>query len=247
MSDDYRPRIMDTPDPNIKVAVSIPVYGDFHAQFGYSFAKMMLFTGSSLVADGIIDVQVNMVEGTYLDKARNQLAERALEVGATHILWLDVDMKFPQDALMRLLAHDKAIVGVNYPNRRFPIHHTAFKKVDLETGGEHTKLHTTIEDTGLEVADAVGFGFLLMKTSVFGKMKYPWFVVDQKLGEDVFFCVRAKKAGYKTFVDHDLSKQMVHYGPMGYTFLHAEEWMENEEKDKRAAEELSKPKIEVVK
>lgn len=211
----------------------MPVYGDWHAQFGYSLSKMMLYTGASLVADGIIDVHVNMIEGTYLDKARNDLAMHAIKTEATHILWLDCDMKFPQESLMQLIAHGKEIVGCNYPHRRFPIKHTAFKSVSRD-GEEHTMLRTTPQSTGLEEVDALGFGMLLMQTSVLKDIEYPWFRVDEVFGEDVFFCNRAKDAGHTVWVDHDLSKQIVHFGPMGYTFMHAEDWIAQEEAEARA-------------
>ena len=44
----------------------------------------------------------------------------ALAVDATHILWLDSDMRFPADTLGRLLARNRDIVGANYCARRFP-------------------------------------------------------------------------------------------------------------------------------
>jgi hypothetical protein len=221
------------------VAVCLPVYGDFQAQFGYSLAKMMLFTGASLVADGIVDVTQNMIEGTYLDKARNDLTVQALNTGATHLLWLDSDMKFPQDTLMRLLAHGKEIVGVNYAHRRFPIRHTAFREISMESKEKHVQCRTQPDSTGLEPVDAIGFGVLLVQASVFIHMENPWFLVDQKYGEDVRFCLDAKKAGFQTYVDHDLSKEVVHYGPMGYTFLHAEDWIMGEERE-------AQQKLEVV-
>ena len=230
----YRPkRVLESPDPNIKVAVSLPVYGDFKAQFGYAYGKLMLFTGASLVADGIIDLTANMIEGTYLDKARNELTLQALKTGATHLLWLDCDMKFPQDALMRLLGHRKEIVGANYAHRRYPIRHTAFKEVSRESSDKHVQCRTRPDSTGLEPVDAIGFGLLLVQASVFHAMEHPWFIVDQQYGEDVRFCLDAKAAGFQTYVDHDLSKEVTHYGPMGYSFLHAEEWIEAEERERQ--------------
>lgn len=231
----YTPqRIAKAPTPNIKVSVSIPVYEHFHAQFGYSFGKMMLFTGVTLVADGIVDVLTNMIEGTYLHRARNDLAIQAMKIDATHILWLDADMKFPQDALLRLLGHGKPIVGANYSHRRFPIHHVAFKTVgEGNDRGADVMCRTTDESTGLEEVEGIGFGMLLMETAILTKIPFPWFTLQDGVGEDLAFCRRAREAGYKIYVDHDLSKEMVHWGPMGWTCAHAEEWLENEWNQRR--------------
>ena len=57
--------------------------------------------------------------------------------------------------------------------------------------------------------DYTGLGFTLVKKGVFESMEYPWFypmkqeidnMVDFSM-DDVSFCLRAKKLGYKTLVD----------------------------------------------
>jgi len=61
--------------------------------------------------------------------------------------------------------------------------------------------------TGLIEVDGVGTGVLLIHRSVLLKMKPPWFKFlmlpngNLKLSEDYSFCVKAKKAGFKMFVD----------------------------------------------
>lgn len=221
------PRLAKAPVPKIKVAVSMPILGDTHAQFTYSYGKLMLYSGASLVADGVIDLLPNMIEGTYLHVARKDLTERALEIGATHILWLDGDMKFPQDALQRLLRHRKAIVGANYVTRRFPVHHVAFKHVDVSDERKHVHCRTTAESTGLEKVAAIGFGLLLMETRIFDSIPTPWFEIeDRPVGEDVAFCTKASEAGFETYVDHDLSKEVQHWGSFPFDYSHAEAWVE---------------------
>jgi hypothetical protein len=36
------------------------------------------------------------------------------------------------------------------------------------------------------------------------------------LGEDIYFCIKAKDAGFDTWVDHDLSKGIKHIGQYVY-------------------------------
>jgi hypothetical protein len=63
-------------------------------------------------------------------------------------------------------------------------------------------------------ADAIGFGFVAVKSGVFEKIERPWFgmlpqVINNSkgkqvvlsLGEDVSWCVKARHAGYKIYFD----------------------------------------------
>ena len=46
-------------------------------------------------------------------------------------------------------------------------------------------------------------------------MAHPWFANHDALGyctEDVVFCDRAREAGFRVLVDHDLSRELTHTG-----------------------------------
>jgi acyl CoA:acetate/3-ketoacid CoA transferase alpha subunit len=166
-----------------------------------------------------------MIEGTLVNRSRTDLVTRAIETNCTHILWVDSDMKFPQDSLLRLLAHKKEIVGANYSHRRFPLKHVAYKTVSRERAIDHVICRTTAESTGLEEVDALGMGLMLVQTRVYLGLTEPWFAITPAWGEDIFFCLKARETkGIPTWVDHDLSKEVVHFGKMGYTFEDAERW-----------------------
>lgn len=53
--------------------------------------------------------------GSNIAENQNALVDVMDERGATHLLLVENDMAFPGDALMRLLSHDKDIVGATYP------------------------------------------------------------------------------------------------------------------------------------
>jgi hypothetical protein len=71
------------------------------------------------------------------------------------------------------------------------------------------------EFKGLHKVDFVGAGFLLVKSHVFGKMTYPWFheaIIHYKkngqkraqyAGDDIGFCLNAKKHNIPIWVDLD--------------------------------------------
>ena len=52
--------------------------------------------------------------------SRTWLVNEAIKKGATHILFIDSDMLFPENTLRQLLSHKKEIVGVEYNKREFP-------------------------------------------------------------------------------------------------------------------------------
>lgn len=162
--------------------------------------------------------------GTILSNMRNNLAREALKFGATHILWLDSDMVFPADALLRLLSHKKPIVAANYSTRRYPCEPVA-KNLDKKHW-----IYTDHMSTGLEAAIACGMGLMLTETSVFTALPEPWFdlgPVDVEtttkkngaIGEDFWFCYYAyAELGIHPWIDHDLSKMVGHVGEYVYTF-----------------------------
>ena len=125
-------------------------------------------------------------------------------------------MKFPVDILQGLLQHDENIVACNYSTRVEPHRPVAFKsKRDLD--------QRIFEGTGLEEAFAVGMGCVLVKRQVFENMSRPHFSVTWNegytnlVGEDVYFCTKARENGYSILIEHDLSKKIAHVGTRAYT------------------------------
>src|SRR6218665_1414643 len=45
--------------------------------------------------------------------ARTELVKAARQIGADHLLWIDADLTFPQDALLRLIARRQRVIGAN--------------------------------------------------------------------------------------------------------------------------------------
>jgi hypothetical protein len=198
---------------SVRVQVSMPVYGDIKAQTVHSLIPMLCAFTMDRVAgsDGALSFLTDM--GTIIFKQRENLAEMAVEDDATHVLWVDGDMTFPADALERLLAHDKDIVGCNYSRRRRPCVPTARKDGVWVYPDEHT---------GLIEVEAVGMGLCLVKADVFKAMEKPWFnfarnpKTGQGIGEDFYFCYGARHAGFKVWCDMDLSAELGHVGDHTY-------------------------------
>ena len=62
---------------------------------------------------------------------------------------------------------------------------------------------------------------MLIDAEVIRGIEKPYFYFEQLpnhkiLGEDIYFCIKASDAGYRTYVDHDLSKEIKHIGSYQY-------------------------------
>lgn len=212
----------DVKKPNFKLAILLPWTNTVDCGFAYCLADMTAALGASL--DGVGDMKMFEVNGTYIDRSRTELVKQAVEWGATHVLFLDSDMHFPPDTAHRLLRHNKDIVAVNYAKRRFPHLPVTFKHMpDPELGTDSAVFcYTDKDSTGLEEVDAVGFGAVLIRMNVFAKIPPTCFetglVKDTGIymGEDTHFCHAAREAGFQVWIDHDLSKEIGHSGTRAF-------------------------------
>jgi hypothetical protein len=206
------------------VVIAVPCQDTVAAGFMYDLAMLVGFTTKYCPN---IAIHMTMVRGTIIPAQRHLLVTGALKhEGATHILWLDADMRFPKETLLKLLALNLPIVCANYPTRRQPIIPTA------ENSSEGL-LFTGEDDVELIEAERVGMGVMLTQLDIFRALPTPWFAVGfnkasgEYVGEDVFFCQLARKAGYQVFVDPRLSNEIQHLGEFAYKMVHAKVTLES--------------------
>lgn len=189
----------------MRAAVLVPHHGDVKAKFSASLARLAAATKSA-------ELEFFYEEDGPLELKRTRLALRGRQWGASHLLWIDTDQTFPPDALDRLLAHDKPIIGCNIPTRHDPVQPTA-----IDDYGRRTPTTQALaEAEALVEVGAIGLGFCLMKAEIFDRIAAPWFESrispegELLCGEDVHFCNMAWRAGIAVWVDHSLSWQVGH-------------------------------------
>src|SRR5687767_2946520 len=56
---------------------------------------------------------LGFIQSTYVHVGREVVLKAAVQHDATHVLWLDTDMRFPPETVIRLLAHDRPVVAAN--------------------------------------------------------------------------------------------------------------------------------------
>ncbi len=149
--------------------------------------------------------------GIYIAHLRENAASAAVQAGASHVLFIDSDMRFPEDTIDRLVAHGRPMVAANYVQRTMPEWWVA----RTEQGSV-----SSVGRTGLQAVASVGFGVMLIQTGVFQGWAHPWFATPfdgtTYLGEDVAFCQQARAQGQTVWIDHDLSQQVRHTGMIEY-------------------------------
>jgi hypothetical protein len=147
------------------------------------------------------------LRGSLTALARNQLVDIAKKNGFTHIFFMDSDMTFPPDTLIKLLAHDKDFVGGTYYERYAPYRPTLMKELPDEPE-EYTVVDPRGKTDLIEV-DGIGAGCTLIKLSVFEGMETPYYDYRlDKIGErekfwaeDIHFCAKVRKKGVQIWAD----------------------------------------------
>lgn len=182
------------------------------------------WSGSFPRVDALRDAAVEMarfeghVKGAYVKKRH------------THILFLDADMTWPTNVLVKMLAHhDKGIVSGLYHLKGGDFAPVAMRDGFTPDGSTTTQYYHDrgYRETGAELRaqEVVGMGCTLVPVSVFEAIgPRPWFTYENDdhgwplVSEDVPFCRKAKAAGYDIWLDPTVKCKH------GTTFYISEGW-----------------------
>lgn len=185
------------------------------------------FCQSLALLQKVGDCALAMKAGALIYASRDDLAVKAAQMEADYVLWLDSDMRFDPDLLVRLFdtlkKNDLDIVTGLYFRRVPPYSAVLFDKLEMD--GEKCEW-SEFKDVpeGLFEVGGCGFGCVLMKTDVFfdvqgkfGKM----FTPIGGTGEDLAFCWRARQCGYKIVCDPSIVCGHVGYAVIDDNFAKA--------------------------
>ena len=198
------------------VMIAVPAMEMVNAEF----AQHLAMAAANMVANGIkINCAFNI--GSVITIARRNLVDIFLKSDFDYIFWVDSDMKFPIDAPVRLLARDKEIVGANYRRRRFP--NPNFTGMSGKPG-TFVEFHTTDNSPAMELIDVLPHGLVMCKREVYEKIPQPHYLqefvpeLNLEIGEDIYFCQQAQKAGYEIWCDQELSREVSHIGIFHFNY-----------------------------
>ena len=210
------PQVQQPQGKTPSVMIAVPAMEMVNAEF----AQHLAMAAANMVANGIkINCAFNI--GSVITIARRNLVDIFMKSDFDYIFWVDSDMKFPIDAPIRLLKRNKAIVGANYRRRRFP--NPNFTGM-LGSSGQFTEFQTKDDSPPMELIDVLPHGLVMVHRSVYEKIPQPHYLqeyipeLNLEIGEDIFFCQQAQKAGYEVWCDQELSREVAHIGIFHFTY-----------------------------
>lgn len=164
------------------VACLVPCYKQPHPQMQSSFNAMAEYTKKS----GLARIYSQPIrQSSVVHWTRNELLAELVRSGKpfTHVLFIDDDIAPPKDALLKMLAHGKDIVGALCSRRQDPCIPN-MRMVNMETG-EFGEVWTWTEGmlvggSGLPAghAMAVGTGMMLISREALQKVAEAYLNMD---------------------------------------------------------------------
>ena len=219
-----QPLILKNKQPPV-VMITVPTGGSIHTDT----VKSLLMLQADLQRHGLRH-HFNFSKSSFIPHGRAQVCGASLDRGKfqqpyatdliTHILMVDSDIVFEPKDFWKLWNHNLPIVAGAYCYSTEAISKEAEKRIvagswDTDffkknfafpayTLGQAQALANPL----LEV-DWLGLGFALVRTEVFAKIEYPWFNSElieiddlrDTTSEDVGWCRKVKRAGYKILLD----------------------------------------------
>ena len=215
------------------VFFATPCYGGMLTD---QFFLSMFRTSQLFMQHGINFRVTTLRNESLITRARNILVAMFMETDCTHLMFIDSDIEFQPEDMLRALAYDKPIMAAAYPKKALPVQYAInFKFADLNTK------KVRVENGAVEVLDA-STGFFLIKREVIEKMmqahpelhyrndsnidakynKYCYALFDtildptdnRYLSEDYTFCRRWQALGGEIWLDPNT--KLNHVG--SYTF-----------------------------
>lgn len=150
----------------IRVMVAVPSGRTWEATTANCIAAMAAYSSRAGIELCLMNLQTSQIS-----LARNNLVKIALDLGVDYVFWIDSDMELPPDTLVRLLSWNKDIVGAVY-NKKTPRPGTTDEyetlgRLILPSDGQITD--------GLAEAILMPGGVMLVRTSVYRKLHWPWY------------------------------------------------------------------------
>lgn len=192
------------------ITIGLPLYNVMPIESFLSFINLIHET-LNLVGIEKLSYSFINIKGLPVDQARNQIAKKFLEEKESdYLLFLDSDMTFPQNLIKRLLAIDGDISSALAFKKWVPHLPTIYVQRNDE------KFHSLVdyEPNKIIEVDACGMACCLIKRKVFEVIEQPFFKFEEIinrdtktieiLGEDLSFCKKVRKTGFKIKVDTGL-------------------------------------------
>lgn len=195
-----------------KILIAIPCMDMVDTPFCTSLASLQAPEGCTLTTFTL--------QGSLIYESRNNLSAYAVQNNFDYVMWLDSDMQFESDIIVRLYDHmkqGKTVVSGLYFRRVKPFTPVLFKTLDYNTNKWEDFLDYP-KDSVFKV-EGMGFGCVMTDTQVFFDIAREcdgkFFTPTKNMGEDLAFCWRARQAGHELWCDSSI--KCAHWGRIAIT------------------------------
>ena len=139
----------------LKIHFMTPCYGGQITEV--CFSSYLQWT--ILALQNNLDFQIDTLSNeSNVNRARNSCAAKFLSGDCTHLMFVDADIQFNPRDIVKLVGHDKDIVGGIYPQKTLPPKMVVNTLDNAKTEGDLIEVGT------------LGTGFMLVKRTVFEQM-----------------------------------------------------------------------------
>lgn len=189
----------------MKILIGCPVYRTISVKTAFSLIDMIKNTP--------YETEVIFQEGIFIHQNQNNIVDYAVEKGFDYVFFVEHDMVFEPDILKKLLKDNKDIICANYNHRSEPQCSMVY---GLNDKGELIGFNNKEIPTETFKCGAIPTGLTLIKTSIFEKLKKPYFFYKyndegiMESSQDVYFCQKAREAGFDIWCNPNI--QVGHLG-----------------------------------
>lgn len=190
----------------MKTLIAVPCLDMMHTEFVRAFTEMKKPDGTSFA----------FIQSTLIHEARNLIAQNAVKDGFDRVLWLDSDIVMPDNALYLLSAQldgGKDFVSGLYFKRKGKPLPVVYSKVEwgMANDGNVSTYAESIKEIpyrGAFEIEGAGFGCCMTSARLLTDMVEKYgspFSPLMGMGEDLTFCWRARKNGFRLYCDSRVS------------------------------------------
>ena len=192
----------DKDERTLRTLIAVPTMGDTCVDF----------------TEGLLNIEkpagtvYTFVKNTLIYNARNFILDNAIHYGFDRVFWLDSDVVVKPDALVRLTDEMNRtgadFISGLYFTRSLPTKPVIYNKLwwNVKDGGwvDTGRTHFENYPEGLFEIAGAGFGCVLTSIELLKKLKDAYgapFTPLMGISEDLAFCWRASREGFKLFCD----------------------------------------------
>lgn len=189
----------------MRIAVVVPSGDLIHADVVGSL--LQIFGRTSMAGHEVAFINPR---SSAVQRGRNMGVRAALKMKADLVYWQDSDVVAPADTILRLIGHNKPVVGCSYRRRRPPYTETAETHLGEPVDLNNNKVIGKI--------NRLPGGCILVKASVYRTLRAPWYHMpwdidaQEIIGEDEFFCDKCRGVDIQPWIDYSLSRELGHIG-----------------------------------